>query len=154
MPDLSLFSSRTRRILERSIKVSHLLLESAEKLHKFNHFCFIWKKNKLIAIGKNKPISTDRMALYFGERYNVQKFKNYPFLHAEIDAISKCWGKHHLDESYSMVVIRMNKDGSFKNSKPCIHCQPIINAIGINKIYWSTESNEILSDIKFQKPYM
>lgn len=141
------FPSGIKRILKRSIKTSHMLLESAESLHKFNHFCFIWRKNKLVAIGKNKPIATDRMALYFGERYNVEKFKNYPFLHAEIDAISKCWGKNHLDNSYSMIVIRMNKDGSFKNSKPCIHCQPIINAIGIEKIYWSTENNTIETTI-------
>lgn len=139
------FSSKIRRILDRSVKTSHLLLESTEQIHKFNHFCFIWKKNKLIAIGRNKPIATDRMALYFGKRYNVEKFKQYPFLHAEIDAISKCWGKYHLDSSYSMVVIRINRDGSFKNSKPCVHCQPIIKAIGLDDVYWSTEEGTIES---------
>lgn len=121
-------------------------MESKEELYKFNHFCFLWKKNKLISIGKNDPISTDRMVLYFGERYNVEKFRNYPFAHAEIDCLSKCWGKHFLDNSCSMVVIRINKDGFFKNSKPCIYCSPIIQAIGIEKIFWSTENNTIESE--------
>jgi len=37
------------------------------------------------------------------------------------------------------VVIRLNKYGQLRNSKPCKNCQTILNAIDIQDIWWSIE---------------
>ena len=103
------------------------------------HFAFIFKRNKLISIGVNRPRKPDAKALYFGSKFNVHKFKKFNFLHAELDAIQRCWGKVHLNRSYCMVVIRLNKYGQLRNSKPCKNCQTILDAIGIHNVWWSTE---------------
>lgn len=134
-----------KRIIKRSTKISYDLFESAPQIFKFNHFAFIWHKNKLVSIGKNDPVSTHRKALYFGERYNIEKFKRWPFIHAEISAVSKCWGRCVLDKSYSLVVIRIDKNGKLNNSQPCKNCSQILEAIGITKIYWSEDNGEFKS---------
>jgi len=87
----------------------------------------------------NRPRKPDAKALYFGSKFNVHKFKKFNFLHAELDAIQRCWGKVYLDRSHSMVVIRLNKYGQLRNSKPCKNCQTILDAIDIQDVWWSTE---------------
>lgn len=43
------------------------------------HFAFIFKRNKLISIGVNRPRKPDAKALYFGSKFNVHKFKKFNF---------------------------------------------------------------------------
>jgi hypothetical protein len=112
-----------------------------------HHLAFLFNENTLISIGTNSYKSSPRIH-YFGRKFNVEKYKLYSFPHAEVDAVSKAWSKFYIDSSFSMVVIRMNHLHQLRKSKPCCDCQSIMNAIGIEKIWWSEENQTITNGIK------
>lgn len=59
--------------------------------------------------------------------------------HAEMSAILSLKGK----KANALLVIRVGKDGSLRDSKPCQYCYEFINKIGIKKIYFSTNNQDV-----------
>jgi hypothetical protein len=129
-------------IIEESFNISLSLLPKAKvsrkTKNKFFHFAFGYKKNKLLAIGQNNPEKTHTQALLLAKRFNTDT--DHPYLHAETDLISRLWGKHYIDNSLKIVVVRLNKRGQLRCSKPCDQCDYILKALGINKIWWSIDN--------------
>jgi len=128
-------------IIDQSLDIAMSLLPKA-KYHrrtknKFFHFAFGFKKSKLLAIGQNNPEKTHPQALMLARRFNTDT--EYPYLHAETDLISRLWGKHYIDNSLRIVVIRLNKRGQLRCSRPCDKCSQILDALDIRKIWWSEE---------------
>jgi hypothetical protein len=128
-------------IINESLEIALSLLPRAKQerqtKNKFFHFAFGYKKNKLLAIGQNNPEKTHPQALMLAKRFNTDL--TYPYFHAETDLISRMWGKHYIDNSLRMVIIRLNKHGKLRCSKPCARCEQIINSLGIDKIWWSID---------------
>lgn len=128
-------------IVDQSVSIALSLLPKAKEIrdskNKFFHFAFGYHKNKLLAIGQNNPEKTHTQALMLAKRFNTDL--KYPYLHAETDLISRLWGKHYIDGNMKMVIVRLNKKGELRNSKPCSRCSKIIKALGIKDIYWSTD---------------
>lgn len=128
-------------IVDQSFSIALSLLPKAKEVrdskNKFFHFAFGYRKNKLLAIGQNNPEKTHTQALFLAKRFNTDL--KYPYLHAETDLISRLWGKHYIDGNMKMVIVRLNKRGELRNSKPCSRCSKIIKALGIKEIYWSTD---------------
>jgi hypothetical protein len=126
-------------IIDQSLDIALSLLPKAKEerntKNKFFHFAFGYKKNKLLAIGQNNPEKTHTQALMLARRFNTEL--EHPFLHAETDLISRLWGKYYIDSSLRMVIIRLNKRGELRCSKPCERCDQIIKSLGINKVWWS-----------------
>jgi len=126
-------------IIDQSINIALTLLPKAKEerntKNKFFHFAFGYKKNKLLAIGQNNPEKTHPHAIILSKRFNTKL--EHPYLHAETDLISRLWGKHYIDDSLRMIIVRLNKQGQLRCSKPCLRCQQIIDCLGINKIWWS-----------------
>lgn len=129
------------RIFDKSIKIAKSLfpITRINRKQKFYHFAFIYRRNNLISIGENDQINMNNKAYYFGKRYNLESFCEYSYIHSEISAIAKCWGKYHIDSDLKMVVLRLSKSGKLKNSKPCKNCATIINALGIDRVWWSKD---------------
>jgi len=129
-------------ILEESFEIALSLLPKAKvnrnTKNKFFHFAFGYKKNKLLAIGQNNPEKTHTQAFILAKRFNNDT--NHPYLHAETDLISRLWGRYYIDSSLKVVVIRLNKRGELRFSKPCDQCNNILSALEINKIWWSTDN--------------
>lgn len=129
-------------ILDQSLEIALSLLPKAKDervtKNKFFHFAFGYKKNKLLAIGQNNPEKTHPQALVLAKRFNVNLA--YPYFHAETDLISRLWGKHYIDSSLRMVIVRLNKRGQMRCSKPCHRCEQIIKSLDISKIWWSTDN--------------
>lgn len=126
-------------IIDQSLDIALSLLPKAKNArnskNKFFHFAFGFKKNKLLAIGQNNPEKTHPQALILAKRFNTDT--EHPYLHAETDLISRLWGKHYIDNTLRMVVIRLNKRGQLRCSKPCDQCTQILEALDITKIWWS-----------------
>lgn len=129
-------------IIDQSMDIALSLLpkakESRNTKNKFFHFAFGYRKNKLLAIGQNNPEKTHTQALMLSQRFNTDT--EYPYLHAETDLISRLWGKYYIDENLKMVIIRLNKRGELRCSKPCRNCSKIIRGLGIKKIWWSIDN--------------
>lgn len=129
-------------IVHQSLEIALTLLPKAKEerctKNKFFHFAFGYKKNKLLAIGQNNPEKTHPQALMLAKRFNIELA--YPYFHAETDLISRLWGKYYIDSSLKMVIIRLNKHGVLRCSKPCPRCEQIIRSLDINKVWWSTDN--------------
>jgi len=106
--------------------------------NKFFHFAFGYRKSKLIGIGQNNPEKTNPKAIHLAKKFNIELY--YPYLHAETDLISRLLNNYYIDNNLSIVIIRLNKRGELRNSKPCKKCYQIMQALDISKIYWSTEN--------------
>lgn len=128
-------------IINQSLDISLSLLPKAKKerqsKNKFFHFAFGFRKNKLLAIGQNHPDKTHTQAFILSKRFNTDL--EHPYLHAETDLISRLWGKYYIDSNLKMVIIRLNKHGKLRCSKPCEKCEQIINGLGITKLWWSMD---------------
>jgi deoxycytidylate deaminase len=130
-------------IISQSIDIALRLLPSAKSQrssrNKFFHFAFGYDKNKLVGIGQNNPEKINAKALKLARKFNIEAYQEFPYLHAETDLISKLWGRHYIDNSLKVVILRLNKRGELRNSCPCEKCAKIMTALNINDIYWSTE---------------
>ena len=126
-------------IIDQSLEVAQSILPEAcgqrKKNKVFFHFAFGYKKNKILAIGQNNPEKTSAKALRLSKRFNTDI--KYPYLHAETDLISRLWGKYYIDNNLKIVVIRLNRNGELRNSKPCRRCDKILQALGVTKVWWS-----------------
>ena len=131
-------------IINRSIKLTAELFPSAQETslkerwrNKVYHFAYVYKKNRLLSIGQNYPRYPNNKVFSFAKRFGIKDWLSHPFVHAELDAISKLWGKYHIDSSLKFVVLRFNRFGQIKNSKPCSNCKKILNALDVVEVYWS-----------------
>jgi len=126
-------------ILEQSVLTADVLLPKVyptRKRNKMFHFAFGYHKNKLLAIGQNNPEQPSAKALRLSKRFQTNL--KYPYMHAETDLISRLWGRHYIDSSLKVVVVRLNRLGELRQSKPCGRCDKVLKALGVNKIWWST----------------
>lgn len=128
------------KITEKAFQLSLKLFEQSIDLSSRKiqyHFSFLFERNKIISIGDNQ-YELSAKALYFAERYNIPQKKNFPYLHSEISAIAKLWGRTIIDKRLRLVNVRFLRSGEMGLSRPCPDCMEVLNALGINQIYWST----------------
>jgi tRNA(Arg) A34 adenosine deaminase TadA len=86
------------------------------------------KRGRVLSIGKNSYVKTHPQMKKHGEKVGLpQKI----FLHAEIHAIVKC---RDIEKAHKIVVMRFDKNGVAKTSKPCPVCQSAINETNIKII--------------------
>lgn len=140
------------KILDKSLDVAYQLYN--QELSKPQVFCFIYDGNKLLSIGQNEMETENAKALYFGKRYKIPHLIEFPFIHAEVDAIAKLWGKHKIIGTEKVVVVRLKKSGTTAKerkiilpalAKPCDSCYNVLTPIGLRRVWYSTETNfEIL----------
>ena len=82
----------------------------------------------------------------FNSLRNIRNGGLYP-LHAEMDAIEKSQHQIKKNKSYDIVVIRVDKNGILKNSRPCYKCiEWMLNCrqYKINRIYYSDTNSNII----------
>lgn len=127
------------KIIAESLEIAQSLLPKAknnrDSKNKFFHFAFGYHNKKLLGIGQNNPDKTHTQALRLHNKFGIKTA--YPYFHAETDLISKLWNKYYIDDRLSIVVIRLNKHGKLRTSKPCKRCGKILSSLGIEKIIWS-----------------
>jgi hypothetical protein len=106
------------------------------------HYAAAFDGKKMIAFTGNNPIKTNTKAHRLGEQFNIPKYIEYPYTHAESHLVVKLLNSFNTIESnWSCVVLRINRQGRILMSKPCINCQKILDAVGLNKVYWSLGDN-------------
>lgn len=129
-----------KKIFQTSTGIALDLLPKAKEdrltKNKFFHFAFGFHRNKLIAIGQNNPESINAKSFHMRQRFNLDS--HYPYIHAEVDMLSRMWGKYHIDSRLKVVVVRLNKKGELRDSKPCSKCSSILDALNVSKVWWST----------------
>jgi hypothetical protein len=133
------------KIINKSIQLATELFPTVYKEKTLNdnfHFAFGYCRSKLIAIGINDYALSSK-ALKLAEKFNVYERKKYPSLHAEIDLISRLFGRYYIDSNLTVVVIRLNRFYRLQMSKPCPSCTTVLKALNVHDVYWSDRSEGI-----------
>jgi deoxycytidylate deaminase len=125
------------KLVDTSTKIALKLNSAIDKSHR--HFAFIFLRNKLLSIGQNNMESTSVFTYKMGQKFNVEHNKKFPYIHAEIDAISRLWGKTHIGPRMTLVSLRLDKHGEYRRSKPCVHCSKVLDSLGLTVIYFDEE---------------
>jgi hypothetical protein len=104
------------------------------------HYAAAFEGNKMICFTKNNPIKTHARAYRIGEQFNLPKYIEYPYVHAESHLISKLLDHYNTIRSdWTICVLRINRKGLILGSKPCCNCNKLLNAVGLNNIYYSLD---------------
>ena len=135
------------KIINKTIRKSYNNW-SPSRLIRCYHYAAAFDGNKMICFTKNNPIKTNARAYRIGEQFNLPKYKEFPFVHAESHLISKLLDMYNtIDPSWAVCVLRINRKGLILGSKPCTNCDKLLNAVGLKQIYYSDDdSNFIDSD--------
>ena len=112
------------------------------------HYSACFDGTKMICFTQNNPIKTHAGAYRIGENFNLPKYKEHPFYHAESHLISKLLDKYNtIDPNWSVVVMRINRKGLILGSKPCENCNKLLNAVGLQDIYYSTDDGNFIDSV-------
>lgn len=114
-----------------------VLNKAIEESTKSNHYprigAVVFKGKRIFGFGHNGIRSS---AIPMKHRHWEES------LHAEQAALLNLdWTKL---KGCSMLVLRVNKFGTFGICKPCPMCSKIINHVGIKNVYYSNEQGEIV----------
>ena len=117
--------------IKKAVEISYALYREGNGLRCF-HTAIIFKGNKIISIGVNqkepKPIT---------KRF---RYHDIAGLHAELDSLTK---KRLTDYSgYTMVTLRIDRNGNINTGKPCNCCQGVIKQFNVGKVIYSINQNE------------
>lgn len=122
------------KIFDISLRVSRELNRNNCKTHR--HFAFIINRNKILSIGENQMDRTSYFTYKIGKRFSAEKIIKFPYYHAEINAISKMWGREKISRRMTIISIRLNRFGDLLKSDPCESCRSIIDGLGLKVIYY------------------
>jgi deoxycytidylate deaminase len=94
----------------------------------------ITRNGRIISVGTNQA---NRYSKYIDNKFR----KCNASLHAEADAIMKLLKEAKLDRlaGADIHVSRVRKNGSVGMAKPCKHCTALIEAVGIRRVYYTTD---------------
>ena len=127
------------KIIKRAIKLSYERFKP-NKFQKRYHFAVAFQGNKPILVSQNNPVKVSAKAYKMGQMFNIQTYKKFPFVHAESHLISNLLDKYnYISQNWSVVVLRINRQGRMLLSKPCINCEKILRAVDLKKVYWSID---------------
>ena len=121
-------------MIKKITEFIHSLDNISTTIKKSSHICVLCRGGKILCYGINSNRTRVRSLKYLTNEHFLS-------LHAEFDAI-----RHYLNRRQKkkrendLYVVRIRKDGSFSNSKPCEVCQELIQRCGIIKrVFYSYE---------------
>lgn len=85
------------------------------------------KKGRLLSVGHNSYTKTHPLQLWYAKRCGLD---NKMFLHAEMAALIKTRGR----KVHKLVIVRVGRDKSLLNAKPCPVCQLAIKEFGVKVV--------------------
>jgi len=135
------------KIISTTIKKAYRNWKPCRSIRVY-HYSAAFNGNKLICFTQNNPIKTHTGAYRIGEDFNLEKYKEYPYYHSESRLISKLLDKYNtIDSNWSVVVLRINRKGLILGSKPCENCDKLLDAVGLNTVYYSTDDGNFIDNV-------
>lgn len=96
----------------------------------FRHYTFVIQNNTIIEIGMNRKAEIPKHLGY----------SNFSGIHSEIDAMRKARGILDFKKPIELINIRLNRNGTFRMSKPCKNCYNWLTAFNCKTILYSTDT--------------
>jgi tRNA(Arg) A34 adenosine deaminase TadA len=103
------------------------LEEASQSEHRTRHGSVLFKNGKIIQSGRNQFCGLERL----------KHFKNNRILsiHAEMNVIAGL--PRSVTKGATIVIVRIKRDGTIANSKPCNICMSLIKSSGIKRVIWT-----------------
>tara|TARA_Y100000310_G_scaffold234485_1_gene237467 strand:+ start:2513 stop:2908 length:396 start_codon:yes stop_codon:yes gene_type:complete len=118
-------SNRTKRILDLAKRVA----QNSEH-DSFKHGAVLVKGGSVLNVAHNKD-QFNR----FGNRFR-DRGCGHATHHAELGAVLGL--DRNLTQGSTIYVVRINKEGVFRNSKPCDMCHEVLKFVGVKKAVFTT----------------
>jgi tRNA(Arg) A34 adenosine deaminase TadA len=117
---------------KKLIEITKALRPKKKTTNRYFHAAFILHNKKILSIGWNNTTKSHP---------SIKKYPYHEFAgtHAEMAAIIKM--KRQDCDGMTMIVIRVNKNGDLRNSKPCAGCRALIAEKHFDEVWFSTENN-------------
>ena len=113
------------------------------------HYAAAFDGTRMIEFAQNNPIKMSTKAFRIGKRFNIPKYLEYPYVHSESHLISKLLDSYNsIDSNWSVCVLRINRQGLILGSKPCVNCSKLLNAVGLNEVYYSDDEGNFVCPTK------
>lgn len=111
-------------------KLHTILLDKFPNLEdRPKHATFILKAGKIICVGFNQKHKTHPWAVKYGHKFGR--------VHSELNALLHFpFAINHLKD-FTLVNLRILKDGKLSVSKPCIACQYMLSVLKPKRIYYT-----------------
>jgi len=132
------------------LKLCEKLYDKADDstYHKVKMMAFLFKGKTLISTGinsdKTDPIQSQFRQMILG--------KNYDFIdkrHAEVDCLKYILNHKDLNpKDLTLWIISKRKNGTFRNSKPCVVCKKMIDILKVGEICYIF-NNRVISEKLF-----
>lgn len=111
------------------IKRSDKILPLIDDRSKSRHISYLLYGNKIVSWGINYPWKSHPLGAINDARFGAQ--------HSELNAIIKSKWKINELNCLTLVNLRFLRNGKLAMAKPCIPCQKLIIAFGINEVWYS-----------------
>ena len=130
----------TGKVIERTKKTDRCLTIAKNVAYnspygKLRHGAILTKGGSIINISFNKENYT-----YFGTRFRNSSH-GHATVHAEIGCILGI--PRGSTTGADLYVCRINREGEFRNSKPCSMCHEALKHVGVKRVYYTTNDNTI-----------
>lgn len=133
------------KIIAKTIKKAYNKWQPHPEIRCY-HYAAAFDNNKMIEFAGNDPVNVNAKAYRMGKKFNIKTFKEYPYLHSESHLVSKLLHRYNsICTNWSIVVLRINREGRILLSKPCRKCQKILDALDLNNIYYSIDGGKFVS---------
>jgi len=135
------------KIIQKTIRKAYQNWSPCKEIRCW-HYAGCFDGTKMICFTQNNPIKTHAGAYRIGEDFNLPKYKEHPFYHAESHLISKLLDRYNtIDPNWTVCVLRINRKGLILGSKPCENCSKLLSAVGLKDIYYSTDTGNFIDGL-------
>jgi deoxycytidylate deaminase len=118
---LNTFTEKRKSIINAAIK------EAEKSTYNYQMGAVIFKGKKVISVGYNKGFAWSRKLHPRFKKWNTS-------IHCESAAILNA--RQDL-KGADILVVRVNKNGEYRNARPCKHCLMYISYVGIRRVFFS-----------------
>ena len=118
------------------VRIAEKLVDTTRQRH--NLIAFIVKGGSILSIGLNDMNRTH--PIYWNGEHDHG-------VHAEYDAINSYRGKDGGLNGSSLYVLRIRRDGSLGNSRPCEHCWRKMMKVGIKTVYYVGNDGVLIKEL-------
>jgi len=100
-----------------------------------SHVSFLWNGGTILSYGKSIPLT---------------QYSMWPSIHAEHDCLRKFNFKNRTKKrkrrAFLLFVLRLDREGNWKNSKPCQHCLKLLKQYRISKVIYSRDDGTFFGE--------
>ncbi len=127
-----LTNKRNQRFINMAVDIA-----TSSENSKFRHGAVLVKNGKV----RNSACNEERYCA-FGDRFR-ERDCGHATLHAELGCILGV--DRNITQGSTIFVVRVNKQGTPRISKPCTMCQAALSHVGVKQVVYTTSNDSIES---------